>query len=53
MERDKRNAVLLKKKSEEVQNMQIEIQNTKKNNKTERKRVITEESCLKCKEWEQ
>lgn len=49
MERDKKNTVLLRKKNEEMEVLQMQIENKKTVNKTERKRIMTEESCSKCK----
>lgn len=42
MERDKKNVILLKKKTEELETTQIELENMKKNQKTDRRKVATE-----------
>lgn len=40
MQRDKKSVIILKKKGQELETVQVELQNIKKNQKTDRKKVI-------------
>ena len=53
MERDKKNNAIIKKKNEEIENFGREMEMAAKKAKGERKRIQTEETCGKCKEWDQ